>query len=235
MPDAKISALGPAAALAGPEFIPMVQAAGNVYGTPTQIAAFVLAQQSWVGHPGYVAGRYYSNRIRYAASLFTASHAADTIHYTLIQIFKRVTITSLGVRTGTANAAAGNANIGWYSNNGGNVGALLSTIATGVAIPGTALTNVTVTPAGGDFIVEPGTYWLGVQLDATIIMSGENTGDAALIAMGGTGNAAAWFGTTSSVQGFTEAKTYASGLPANATGVGLAGSVLTSGIFRAAA
>jgi hypothetical protein len=232
MPNSPISGLPAAGALAAANPFPTVQAGVTVQTPLSAIAAFAQSGAPVPLHPGYVSGRFYSNALRFAVPLTTVSQTLNTVNYSPIEILQPVTITSFGIKTGGTNAAAGNANIGLYANASGVPGALLQTIAAGVAIPATANTNITITPGGGNFTLQPGSYWFAVQLDTTINMAGDTT-SASNLWFGGSTNSAAWFVATSAIIGYTEAAAFAGGLPVAATPVAST-SAVTSGILKVA-
>ncbi len=168
-------------------------------------------------HPGYKTGggRYYSPFPRIGTPSATITAAANTIYYTPMFVPKRTTFDRVGLKTGSSNAVAANALLAIYANlaSGEPGGKLLTVNASAVAIPGTANTNVSLTPDGGAFTLDAGFHWAAVVLDAGAQMCGA----AAEVLHGywfGTANTAAWYAATSQVAGFTEA---GASLPAAAT------------------
>jgi len=183
-------------------------------------------------HTVYVSGRYYSMAMRTAVGPTTVSHAADTVHYTPMQVFRPITLDAVALRTGGTNAVAGNANFGIYASTGGGPGALQTTFATAVAIPGTATTNIVVASGVGNLTLNPGLYWFAAQFDATINMTGLAS-ESLYGAMQGTTAASSSFVATSQIVGATQAAAYAGGLPALA-GATASSSSLTAATMRVA-
>lgn len=197
----------------------------ELYTADASLMASILTQ-----HAGHVSQRAYPNVPKLSTGVLTVATAADTVYYTPMLIPADVTIDRLVIKTGTANAVAANANIGVYNNTAGSPLALRASIAA-APVPGTANTNIFATPGAGSLLLPRGFYWFAVQLDAAPVMSGH--GDGALHAwFGGTGNAGAYYATTSQVQGYTEAVAYASGLPANAAPTATVSSTVPTGVYR---
>lgn len=226
--------LGGAGALTGAEEFPIVQGGVTVSATPANLQAYLLAANS--PFPGYRGGgtRFYPAQARIAAGVATISHTLNTIHYTPFFVFRDVTADRYYLQTGSTNAVAGQANVGLYGPSAtlGTPGALVATLQTAVAIPGTINTPVIFAPIGASVAMAAGFYWLAVQLDATINMTGLGGGAAQALQFGTTNSAAGLFAASSQTSGYTEAAAYAGGLPAIATPVQSSGN-LTTGGFRA--
>lgn len=232
MANLPISGLPAGGAISTTDPFATVQAGVTVQVPGSALATFIQTGAPLVIHPGYVSNRFYTNALRIATGSTALSAPLNQVEYTPLQIWQPVTIASFGIKTGGTNAAAGLANIGIYTDTAGAPDALLTTVATAVAIPATANTNITVTP-GASITLAPGAYWFAIQTDTTINMAGQNSGQSIDAALFGTTNSAAWFAATSWFMAYTEAAAYAGGLPNPATPVVGAGAI-PSGIFKVA-
>jgi hypothetical protein len=145
---------------------------------------------------GYVSGRYYHGMVSVVAA--GAAVTANSIRMHPIIIKERVTISELGVRVTTAEAAK-NFQLAIYASDPA------TKLPTGNALSSTAnissaATGVMTAALGANVTLEPGMYWVGILGDiATAVFQafGSNNTNAAVI-LGGTASQVA-SGTTSSI------------------------------------
>lgn len=234
MPNLPISGLPAGGAVTAADPFPTDQAGVTVQVPASALATYALAQLG-AAHPGYVSGRYYSSSPRIAAGA-NLSVAAATIYYTPLMIFKAVTIDAFGMRNGSANATAANANMAIYAGTAaGAPGAKLFDVATGIVIPGTANTGVIPTIGGGPQLMPIGCYWIAIQYDNTPQVLAAALENSMMGWIGGSTNVpSGFFAASAQIPGFSQALAYASGLPANATPVAYGAGNEPTAVFRPA-
>lgn len=236
MPDQRfsdwvLSTLGASGALLEADAIPIVRGSADTRrATLADLSDLFAAELS--PFPGYRTGgtRFYNNAPRFAAGVTNISQAIDTIHYSPMYIRRRVVCDRFYVQTGTT-SLVGLANVGIYSSVGGQPDAKLFDVAAGVNIPAVNNQAQVFTPTAGTITLDPGFYWFAVQSSAALVMSGAAT----LAWFGfdfGTTNNAALMANTSQATGYTQAAAYGGGLPANASGLTISTTAVTSGGFR---
>lgn len=233
MPNLPISGLPAGAAVTGTDPFPTEQAGVTVQVSAAQLAVFALAQLG-IAHPGYVSGRWYSASPRIAAGA-ALTVAADTIYYTPLMIYRDTTIDALSMRNSSTNAVAANANLAIYDNVNGAPDAKLFDVASAVVIPATANTGVTAVIGAGAQALTVGCYWIAIQYDGGPSIVAGALGNSIMGYIGGTGNSpSGYYANSAQEAGYTEARAYGLGLPANATPVSTGGSNLASAVIRIA-
>lgn len=187
MPDTKISALSAAAALGPTDILPAVQGGLGPFGlTGAQIAEYIrdtigtalvagmstsitvndagdtITIAASPPFPAYIAGNYYlPPGVTVGAG---TAPPVNTIRCVPFQIFQPVTIQAIGTRITTL-SASGNVQFAIYANNAA------TGRPTGTALGATGSLSTTLTgvfsaaPAGGNFTLQPGTYWSAVNQD----------------------------------------------------------------------
>lgn len=127
-------------------------------------------------HPGYISGNWY-----YPVGITLAtgnSLAGGTVRFTPFIIKSRVTITQIGVRINTA-ASGGNVQAAVYSHNSAIGRPTGPPIAVTPSLSTTGAGNMAVAPVGGDFTLEPGLYWFGINADnSTVGMQAVSNGQS---------------------------------------------------------
>lgn len=164
-------------------------------------------------NPGYRSGAFYTYRGA-ATSSGTAS-TVDLLQMIPFVVGRATTIDGLAIRTGTANAVAGNVLLGIYANASPGPGALLA--GTGnIAVAGTPNVNyaAAITPTA----LSPGVYWLACLTDAAIAMVGVVGTDPVIVSIMGGGSMQTAIGTGNPNTGWQLANVFALGLPASAAG-----------------
>jgi len=241
MADAKISALTALDAFATGDLLPMVDdPAGTPVtkkATIDQVATFVGAQiisdtayaASWNGvtddapsknavydkiegdgHPGYVVGSWYLlNGDPTTMAGFTMT--ANTIYYSLIRIYRRVTLSDLGVRT-NSNAASGNIAVAIYAHDAATGKPTGTPLAATSNMSTTTAGTLTADITGANVTFDPGWYWTASWCDTNGAAAGP-TGGAQTAASrassrAGSATAADIVGNTVSFAGYTSSEAY---------------------------
>ena len=117
-----------------------------------------------VEHPGYLANRWYPPGPVIPSVATGSVVTLDVMRFCPVFIRRPVTITQMGVRTGTG--ASGNCQLAIYANNTTTMRPTGTPLgATGNISTLNAFTNITGSFAGGDVAISaPGVYWFGFNV-----------------------------------------------------------------------